>query len=804
MLTSLKKLKEFVDFDCSLEELDDTLTMLGIEVEGIIDLSKKYDKFYTAEVISCEKHPKADKLTICEVSIGSEIIGVVCGAPNVAKGQKVVLGTSGGVVPNGGFTLEKRKIRDFVSNGMICSQYELDLGEDKSGIWVLPEDTPVGVPVAKHFGIDDIVLDLGLTPNKADCLSHLGIARELSAKLGIKLKMPALAIRESDTKVDELIKVEIQDATKCPRYSARVIKNVTIKESPEWLKKHLDLIGIRPINAAVDVTNFVLFELGQPLHAFDYDKIEGKKIIVRSAIQDEEFKTLDDKDRKLEDFMLLICDEKKPVAIGGVMGGANSEITDATTNILLESAYFNPSTIRKTAKVLGLSSDSSYRFERGTDIDGVIFALNRAAALIAELCGGEIAEGFVDAYPQKVELNNVTLRFDRARKIIGIEIENSTMTSMLSSLGFEIIDEKPESVTVRVPHRRNDIFGEIDLIEEIARMYNYDNISPNYISSITFSGDGVHPTLAAPSLRNRLREYYVSNGFTEILTQNMIDTQSAAFFSENPVRIANPLGEDLSIMRPSMIPSMLKIINLNLRYGNSSLKFFEIGKVFEYSDEKSNLLPGFKETEMLAVALVGKAVPKQWASADRLWDFYDLKGIAEDMNEFFNLNCKFELLAEPKSGYSVNSMSVNVRGKALGTIGDVSTALLKKFDIDVPVFLMILNMSEIYSMDKKQAKYKPVSPFPGANRDLAFLVDSSINSGDIRKSILAFGGQFLQNVEVFDVYAGKNIEEGKKSLAFSLHFSAKDRTLVEDEVETALTAVISEIENKFSATLRKM
>lgn len=800
MFVSLKKLKEFVDFEMSLEELDSTLTMLGIEVEHIVNYRDKYDKFFTAEVLSCEKHPKADKLSICEVSYGAETTTVVCGAPNVATGQKVVLGTSGAVVPAAGFKLEKRKIRDVVSNGMICSQAELELGTDASGIWVLPVETPVGEPVADYFGMNDIVLELGLTPNKADCLSHLGIARELAAKLGKPLKMPTIALRETDEKIEDFIKVRIDNAQKCPRYSARLIKNVKIQESPDWLKNHLNLIGIRPINAAVDVTNFVMFELGQPLHAFDYSKIEGKEIIVRTAIKEEKFTTLDGKERILDDYMILICDAAKPIALGGVMGGQNSEITDSTVDILLESAYFHPSTVRKTSKVLGLQSDSSYRFERGTDAEGVVLALNRAATLIAELCNGEIAEGYIDEYPVKIEEIQVKLRFERVRKIIGIEISNEEIKKMLIALGFILMSEDSDSAVFSVPQRRNDIFGEIDLIEEIARMYNYDNIQSNFVSSITFGGEGVNPRLALPPIKGQIRNYLVSRGFTEIITQNMIDSQSAALFTDNPVRIANPLGEELSIMRPSMLPSALKTINLNIRFGNPSLKLFEIGKIFSYSDDESNLLPGFKESEVLFIALVGKSEPKQWSLGESGWDFYSIKGILEDLKANFNLDLVF-VPSECKS-FSPNSLSIMYKGQKIGTFGEVAKPLLKHFDIDVPVYAMGMQLDRIYSTEAKVNKYRPVSPFPASQRDLAFLVDKSINAGDILRTIRKSAGPLLVASDIFDVYEGKNIEEGKKSLAYSLSFASPERTLVEDEIESAVKNVITTIEKDFSAKLR--
>ncbi len=803
MLVSLKKIREFVDFEMSIEELDNTLTMLGLEVESIVDYNKKYTGFYVAEVTECEKHPNADKLSVCQVNFGGDTVQVVCGAPNVRKGQKVVFGTIGAVVPNGGFKLEKRKIRDVVSFGMICSQVELDLGEESSGIWVLPEDAPVGMEFAKYYGLDDVVLEIGITPNKADCLSHLGIAREIAAKLNKKFRYPEIKVISNNENSENYASITIEDASICPRYSARIIKNVKIQPSPNWLRNALTKLGIRPINAAVDVTNYVLYEMGQPLHAFDYNKIEGNKIIVRKAKKEEAFVTLDGKTRILDDYMIVIADEKKPIALGGVMGGENSEITDDTTDILLESAYFNPSLIRKTSKKLGLSSDSSYRFERGVDIENVIPALNRAAVLIAELCGGEIVGSEIDVYPEPVKLKEIALRFERARKIIGCDISNDFMLQVFENLGFEKIEQTSEYVKYRIPHRRNDIFEEIDLIEEVARFYNYDNIEPNYVSSITFSESIVDDNLQISPLKNKIRHFIVSNGFTEILTQNMVDTRSAEIFTSNPVKIANPLGEELSIMRPSIVPSILKTINLNIRYGNTNLKIFEIGKIFKHTDDNKALLPGYEEREILAISLIGKTFPKQWSEKERPFDFYDLKGFVEDFADFLRLPISFSKI-DSDGIYSPNSLKIELDNYTIGYCGYVNRGILKNYDIEEDVLLAEIDFSQITHYKTVENKYEPVSPFPTVDRDLAFIVDESTEAKSLLDEIRSNGGKLLSNVLIFDVYAGKNIPEGKKSLAFSLIFSSSERTLTDEEVDSTINQIIKAVESKFNAQLRKM
>ena len=467
MYASLNWLKELVDFSMSTEELDQTLTMLGIEVEGIVDYRKKFENFYTAKVLTKEKHPDADKLSLCTVDCAGETYNVVCGAPNVEAGQNIAFGKLGAVVPSAGFKLVKRKIRGIESEGMICSQVELETGEDKSGIWVLPDDAPNGIPLVEYLNLDDIVFDISLTPDRADCLSHIGIARDLAAYLGTEVKMPKFELKEDGPDIEDSLSIEIKNTEKCPRYAARIVRGAKIHESEEWLKNRLIKLGLRPINAVVDATNFVLMEMGQPLHAFDLDTVEGNKIVVQTAEEGEKFTTLDSLERKLDSNMLMICDAKKPVAIGGVMGGENSEISNSTTNILIESAYFNPSSIRKTSKKLAIQSEASYRFERGVDIDNIINAMDRAAELIARLTGGTVDKGFIDNYPLKHENIKCTLRFNQARRLIGVDIPNEDMCNMLNQLKFKTINKDEDSVTVEIPSWRVDCQYEVDLIEEI-------------------------------------------------------------------------------------------------------------------------------------------------------------------------------------------------------------------------------------------------------------------------------------------------------------------------------------------------
>ncbi len=804
MYVSIKWLKELVDFSMTTEELDQTLTMLGIEVEGVVDYKKKYENFYTAKVLTKEKHPDADKLSLCTVECQGEQFNVVCGAPNVAAGQKVAFGKLGAVVPSAGFKLEKRKIRGYDSEGMICSQQELETGEDKSGIWVLPEDAPLDIPLVEYLDLDDIILEIGITPDRADCLSHIGIARDLAAYLSTELKLPRINLVEEGPDISDGGTVEIEDTQKCPRYAARIIRDAKIGESEDWLKSRLLKIGMRPINSVVDVTNFVLMELGQPLHAFDLRKLEDRKIVVKTAKEGEKFTTLDSNQRKLDAEMLMICDGKKSIAIGGVMGGENSEITNDTTDILIESAYFNPSSIRRTAKKLGIQSEASYRFERGVDINNVIFALDRATELIARFTGGTIDKGYIDTYPQPFVRKKVTLRFNRARKLIGIYIPDDHMVNMLNRLKFNTIRRDDGSITVKVPTWRVDIDYEVDLIEEIARLYNYDNIQPQFSTNLNFAGKNLPKDLTVDPLREEIRKYLVPKGIHEIITYNLADPKYAQIFTEDPVRLANPLGEELSVLRPSLVPSILKVLQHNLRFGTHDLSFFELGKTFHKTKNPDTFIEGYEEKEWLAIAITGLSKPKNWNEPAHEVDFFDIKGICEDMAEFLRFDgIKFKPDANDETVFSKNSLSIYNGKIKIGSLGEVNKKMIDMFDIDQKVFIMLIDMKELYSIERPNPTYSPVAPYPGILRDLGFVVEKSINSEDILNLIYNKSGKLLKEVRVFDVYEGKSIEQGKKSIAFNLSFSSPERTLVEKEVDDSIAKIVKAVENKFKASLRK-
>lgn len=805
MYISYNWLSEFVDLPTKLQELEDMLTMLGIEVESMIDFQEKYNNILVALVEDVQKHPKADKLTLCKVNTGNDTFELICGAPNVAKGQKVFVGLPGAIVPQNNMVIEVRKIRDIISNGMIFSSYELGIDDDHSGIMVLPESASIGTPFADYMHKKDIILEISVTPNKADCLSHIGIAREIAAYTKAKLKYPKFNIFEEGFDITNNFEVVIEDKDKCPRYSARIIRDIKNLESPIWLKNRLQLLGLRSINAIVDVTNFVLYECGQPLHAFDLDKIDGSKIIVKTAHNNEKFTTLDHKDRILDDQMLMICDATKSIAIGGVMGGENSEISENTRNILIESAYFKPSSIRRTSKKLGISSDASYRFERGVDIDGIIYALNRSAYLIAEITGGKVDKGYIDVYPVKFDKIAIPLRFKRACDIIGLNLEKDKIIDLLSALNFKVLSENDEQALFEVPSYKVDIKDEIDLIEEVARLYNYDNIEPQYLSEIDFNIPEVHYTLAVPKLRKRIREFLVPLGFNEILTQNQTDPKLVKIFDENPIELTNPLGEELSIMRPSLIPSMLKTINHNFRFGNSNLRLFEIGRTFTKAnpDEKT-FIQGIEEKEYLILAMTGARNYQFWEGEHSQVDFYDIKGIFENLLKLLCID-GIELIPAqaPSQAFSINSLNILFKNKKIGDLGELNSELLKSYEIESPVFCLLLDLSQVYKLPTSKPKYRKISPYPAVQRDLAFVVSSDIKSNDINLLIKNSAGSLLNSIEIFDLYQGKNIGDGKVSIAFSLKFSAEDRTLTDEEVEEAIKRIIENVETRFNAVLRK-
>ena len=585
MKISINWLNDYVDLkNVSVSEIVDKLTYAGLEVEEVDYQSKKFENIVIGYVKEVKKHPNADKLSLCKVYDGKDDYSVVCGASNVAAGQKVAFAKVGAVIPNGGMKLEKVKIRGEFSSGMICSERELGLSDNHEGIMVLDPSLKEGVSFADALELNDTILEIAITPNRADALSHIGVARELSALFDLPLKYPDVNFKESGKKSEELASVEIKNSNNCPRYIGKVVSNVEVKESPNWLMKRLKSIGLRPINNVVDVTNYVLHEVGQPLHAFDLDNLGLRRIIVRDAGKDTKFITLDSKERKLQSNDLMICDANKPVAIAGVMGGENSEVTSTTKNLLIESAYFNPSSIRRTSKNLGLSTDASYRFERGTDHEITKWAARRAAQLIqATTSSGIIAKGEIDAYPKRITKKKVSLRYSRIEKILGYKINNSTVKKILAKLGFEIKSITKEKLTVMLPTYRHDIEREIDLIEEVARIYGYNKIPEVSKISVTLEEKVDHS-----AFNDNVREFLNSLGFYEIITNSLLSEDIVSRFG-SAINLINPQSNEMSHLRTSLIPGLLTSISNNIKVNEKDLQLFELGKMNEAEIKEKGL-----------------------------------------------------------------------------------------------------------------------------------------------------------------------------------------------------------------------
>ncbi len=799
MKISLKWLNDYIDLSgISTDEIVDKLTISGLEVDEVIDKRKEFDKIVVGFVKEKKKHPNADKLSVCVVSDGENDFNVVCGAPNVDAGQKVAFAKVGALLPGMKIKLKKTKIRGEVSEGMICAEDELGLGDDHTGIVVLNENLQEGISFAKAIGIDDVMIDIDITPNRADALSFIGIARDLSVLLNRKFKMPALDLKISDKSISDFASVEIKNNVGCPRYSAVVVNNVTVEESPNWLKEKLSSIGLRPINNIVDVTNFILYELGQPLHAFDLDKLAGRKIIVRNAEDGEKFITLDLKERKLKPEDLMICDSKKAVAIAGIMGGENSEVTNSTKNILIESAYFNPSTVRKTSKRLGLSTDASYRFERGCNVDMTIFAAQRAAQLIAGLSNGKVAEGVIDVYPDPIQKKNVKLRFERVEKILGVKVSDEEIKKILIGLEFKVKEETSKFILVEVPLFRHDIEREIDLIEEVARIYGYNRIP---------SAEKIKVTLASRvdhfEHYNVLREILNSLGYYEIITNSLLSDFKAKEFG-NAIEVLNPQTVEMSHLRTSLIPGALITISKNLKVRQKNLKLFELGHTFiKKNVDKIESFDSFIENKHLLIVLTGNAQEDEWYGKKRAFDIYDLKG---DVDEFIRknyLNTQIKNIDNSfDKKYFEYGFSKEYRKTIVATGGKLKKEILEKYDIDQNVFIFDFNISKVENIKKKARKFHSLLKYPKVYRDFAFVVDKTISNEEVIKAIYEGSSNLLKNIKLFDIFESESIGIDKKSVAYQLEYFNETGTLTEEEVDKDFWNAIENVKKKLNAQLR--
>ena len=815
MRISLNWLRRYVQFKISPDELAQQLTSVGLEVEGIEDLGSALKGFVVGEVLSVRKHPNADRLSVCMVKVAGAAridesasdLQIVCGAPNVHAGQKVAVGLVGAVVPKNQhdpegkpFTLSKLKVRGEESSGMICSEYELGLGKDASGILVLEPAAKVGTPLANYFGADDVSFEIGVTPNRPDCLNHIGIAREAAPLLKKKLLIPAIKLHENKSKpIKKSISIEIRNKEACLRYSARLITNVKVAPSPQWLQSLLKSCSIRPINNVVDISNFVMFESGQPLHAFDYDTLRGKKIIVKNALEGEKFTTLDGTERTLSSSTLMICDGEQTVAIAGVMGGLNSEISDSTTSVLIESACFEQTSIRKTAKRLGISTDASYRFERGTDPNGTLFAADRAAMLLAELAGGDVHSGVVDVYPKKINEKGIALRLSRVNKVLGTAIPAAEVKKMLPPIGIRIRPASAGRFICTAPTFRPDLEQEIDIIEEIARLHGYSNIPDSTSTTIELSH-----RLSGRSTENDIRNSLEGLGFNEVVTNSLVDESVARLFSENIVTIKNPISKDLSAMRPSMVGSMLQTVFYNSNYGTNDIRVFEIGRTYHKAEKNTPgaVIPGYLEKKTLAICLSGRKSDVGWYSDDRNVDIYDIKGVVEGLLNKILLD-KFQFIYyDSRSALTEETIAIEKNGTYIGFLGKVKRELLKKFSLESDVYVSVLSIEELTREEEGFKSYAASSKFPPVTRDLAFIVDKRTLVESVDNVIRSSGAPLLKKSTLFDVFEGEPLKEDKKSLAFALEMNSSERTLTEIEADAVIKKVVADVCSKLNAELR--
>lgn len=797
MLVSLNWLNQYVDIKGkTIEELDHALTMIGQEVEKIDEQGKNLDNVVIGKIVEYNRHPEADKLSVCKVDVGTEVLQIICGASNHKNGDKVCAAKVGAVLP-GDFQIKKAKIRGIESFGMLCSEVELGIGNDESGIIILPEDAPIGEEVRKYMDIEDTVFELEITPNRPDCLSHIGIARELAAYYVQKVKYPEIKFQEISEKTEDNIKIEIEADDLCKRYCARIIKGVEIKESPKWLKKKLQAIGLRSINNVVDVTNYLLMEYGHPLHAFDYDKVEGNKIIVKKSKKGDKIVSLDEQERELNEEELLICDSSKGIAIAGVMGGLNSEVDNNTKNILIEVAHFEADNIRKTSKRLGLSSDSSYRFERGIDIEDSLTVIDRAVQLIQMTAGGDILEGVVDTYKDKYQSRNINLNFERLNNFTGKVIEKEKVKSILTGLELKVEDKDENNLTIIPTSFRNDLICEADIFEEVIRMYGFENIEAVMPVENIKAGELSENLSRIKMLKTTLKDM----GLQEVINYSFLPKnamEKIKWDNSSLLEIINPINEDMSVMRKTLVYSLLNTVKDNFKRNIYDITIFEVSKVFEKTDEKMPL-----EKIKVAIAAAGKKDKFIWDSKPESYDFYDLKAYVEDLFVGIGFNSYQIMRTENKTFHPGRAADVYVGKDYIGTFGEIHPDAAENMDIDKErVYTAEFDVEKLFKYAKSKKSYKKIAKYPAVQRDLAIVTDETVLVGNMLKDIEK-AGNIIEKVELFDIYRSEQIGNAKKSIAISITFRDNTKTLVDEEVNKVMEKILSTIEKKYNGELRK-
>ena len=791
MKISYSWLKNYVNLDLSATELEDKLTFSGIEVEAVENIGES--EIIVAKILERSQHPNADKLSVCKVDDGKKIVQVVCGALNCDTGNTIAFAPLNSKIGN--FKIKKVKLRGEESCGMICSEKELGLSKNHEGIMVLPNDAPLGKNLFEYLNFKDTCFDVEITPNRPDLLGIIGVARDMAAVMSLPLNLPKIGVVAQKEKIETQLFLQNDVASLCTRYTVRLIKNVKIGESPKWLKERLLSVGLRPINNVVDITNFVMMEFGHPLHAFDFAKIKGQKIIIRNANEGEKFEALDEKKYDLKNTDIVIADTEKAIALAGVIGGVNSQITAETADIVLEVANFNYSSIRNTRKRLVISTDSSYRFERNIADESVKIVSDRATQLILEIAGGELFDGILDSYPNPQKSTTIELRKSRVEKLLAIEISKEKIAEYLQKLGLKLLAEKDDVQIYEIPPYRKDLTREIDLIEEIIRLYGYNKRKSNLQLQRIMNKKEFYN-------RRLVKNGLVENGFSEVKNWNFDDPANLDKLKiaendqrRNFVMLKNPLGSSFSIMRSTLIPALLKNALFNVNHGQKDLKIFEFAKIFTRKEQK---LANEKWT--VAGLMTGKLHPTFWKEKEQKLDFFDLKGVVEEIFERLNIS-GLQYRESTEKFYQPNfALGIKFAGKEVGSFGKLDEKIAVNFDIEQEIFVFELKLDTILNLNI-QTKFKEIPKFPPILRDISFLISENFNYTEIIKSIQK-ADKTIRKIELFDEFKGKNIPKGKRSLTFSLVFSSDEKTLTDDFIVNVMNTVIKILQKKYQIEMR--
>lgn len=799
MKVPLKWLQEYVDITLPPNDLASRLTMAGTEVKGIQVIGDSWGNIVVGQIVAVSPHPNADRLSLATIDLGTERQTVVCGAPNLRLGDKVAFAHVGAQLIDGhsgqAFRLKPAKIRGVVSNGMACSEKELGISDSHEGIMVLPAEAPIGTPLADYLG--DAILDIDVTPNRPDCLSVIGIAREVAALTGQGVHFAEVEYEEKASPIDQQISVEIVASDLCPRYCASLIAGVKVAESPRWMQQRLLKCGMRPINNVVDITNYVMLEYGQPLHAFDYDRIKGKKIIVRRAAEGETIVTLDGVERLPSEDMLVIADGQQAVAIAGVMGGADSEVTPETASVLLEAANFNPPSIHYTGRVLRLPSEACMRFERGISPALTIPALKRATQLIIQLAGGKAAKGLIDVYPGKRVPESISLSTAQVKQLLGVEFSLDQIVAALTSLSFDCELVSASEVWVTAPYWRSDIHQAVDLIEEVARVIGYDKIPATMLAQ-PVPRQSPEPIL---SLKQEVRHHLIGYGFQEVITYSLTSLEMLNKLlpephplEPKPIRVANPMTVEQEYLRPNLRANLLAVLSVNKRYEDGGIRLFELGKVYL---PRQKDLPS--EPEMLCGILSGSRFEKSWHGGDELLDFYDAKGVIEGLLSHLGIEASFEE-SRDESLHPVKQAAMIIAGNKLGVVGELHPKVLQAFEIPEAACLFEIDLTALLPFTLGHKMFQPIPRFPTIVRDVALVVDAGVTHQRVEDIIKSF--PLVERVTIFDVYSGGQLPPGKKSLAYSITFQSPTHTLTDEEVNQVQQQILDKLSTELGATLR--